>query len=190
MAAEVRQQPAATCHAAPVAQRKRPRASWPRFLLRAVLALSLVLATGAYLATRFRLGYDDQAHQCLPPHRWFLIDRHDRMVRRGSLIAFVALGSQMGPYFRDGQVIVKRAAGVPGDRVVVGPDSVRINGVEVGEGLALARTLKRPAAAFVRADIVPPGKLWMVGATADSFDSRYWGFLPTSRVIGRAYVLW
>mgnify|MGYP001098272042 CR=1 FL=1 len=39
-------------------------------------------------------------------------------------------------------------------------------------------------------DIVPPGHLWMMGATADSFDSRYWGFLPERQVIGRAYVLW
>ncbi len=30
----------------------------------------------------------------------------------------------------------------------------------------------------------------MMGATADSFDSRYWGFLPEARVIGRAYALW
>jgi len=190
MAADVGQQAGATCDAAPATQRKRPVVSWRRFLLRAGLALSLTLATGAYLATRFRLGYDDQAHQCLPPHRWFLIDRHDRTLRRGSLIAFAALGSQMGAYFRDGQVIVKRAAGVPGDRVAVGLDSVQINGVEVGKRLALARTLKRPAADFVRADIVPPGHLWVMGATTDSFDSRYWGFLPAARVIGRAYVLW
>ena len=43
---------------------------------------------------------------------------------------------------------------------------------------------------FRRDDVVPPGHLWMMGATADSFDSRYWGFLPEQRVIGRAYALW
>jgi len=175
---------------AQAARRGQPTHLDWRFLVQAGLALSLVLSMGAYLATRFRLGYDDQAHQCLPPHRWFLIDRHDRLVRRGSLIAFAALDSQMGPYFRDGQVIVKRAAGVPGDRVAVGLDSVQINGVEVGRGLALAPTLKRPPSDFLRADVVPPGHLWVMGATADSFDSRYWGFLPTARVIGRAYVVW
>jgi conjugal transfer pilin signal peptidase TrbI len=190
MAADVGQQAGATCDAAPATQRKRPVVSWRRFLLRAGLALSLTLATGAYLATRFRLGYDDQAHQCLPPHRWFLIDRHDRTLRRGSLNAFAALGSQMRPWFRDGQVIVKRAVGVPGDRVVVDLDSVQINGVEVGKGLALARTLKRPPSDFMRADVLPPSHLWLMGATADSFDSRYWGILPAARVIGRAYVLW
>jgi conjugal transfer pilin signal peptidase TrbI len=167
----------------------RPRrVPWPRFLLRAGLALCLVLGTGAYLAGRFHIGYDDQDRQCLPPHRWFLIDRHDRDITQGETIAFAALG--LGPYFRAGQIIIKRAAGVPGDRIQVDPESVRINGAKVGEGLALAGTLERPPEDFRRDDIVPPGHLWVMGATADSFDSRYWGFLPGGQVIGRAYALW
>ena len=161
---------------------------WPRFLLRAGLALFLALGAGAYLAERFRIGYDDQDHQCLPPSRWFLIDRHDRDVTQGGMVAVAALG--LAPYFHDGQTVIKRAAGVPGDRVEVGLDAVRINGATVGEGLALARTLNRPPTDFLRNDVVPPGHLWMMGATADSFDSRYWGFLPEDQVIGRAYALW
>ena len=166
----------------------RRRVPWPRFLLRAGLALPLVLGTGAYLAGRFHIGYDDQDRQCLPPHRWFLIDRHDRDITQGETIAFAALG--LGPYFRDGQIIIKRAAGVPGDRIQVDPESVKINGAKVGEGLALAGALKRPLDDFRRDDIVLPGHLWMMGATADSFDSRYWGFLHEQQVIGRAYALW
>ena len=164
------------------------RAPWPRFLLRAGFALLVVLGAGVYLSDRFHVGYDDQDRQCLPPHRWFLIDRHDRDINQGAIIAFAALGLE--PYFRDGQIIIKRAAGIAGDRVQVNPETVRVNGVEVGDGLALAGTLKRPAADFLRDDSVPPGHLWVMGATADSFDSRYWGFLPDGRVIGRAYALW
>jgi conjugal transfer pilin signal peptidase TrbI len=161
---------------------------WRAFLLRAGLVLLLLLGAGAYLTDRFHIGYDDQEHQCLPSHRWFLIDRHDRAVTRGAVVAFAARG--LGPYFHEGQIIVKRAAGVPGDRIQVSPESVRINGAEVGEGLALAGTLKRPPGDFLRDDRVPPGHLWMMGATTDSFDSRYWGFLPERQVIGRAYALW
>ena len=97
---------------------------------------------------------------------------------------------RLRPYFQDGQVIIKRTAGVPGDRIQVDPETVRINGAKVGEGLALAGTLERPAEDFLRDDIIPPHQLWVMGATADSFDSRYWGFLPEQRVIGRAYALW
>jgi conjugal transfer pilin signal peptidase TrbI len=163
-------------------------APWSGFFVRAGLALLVVLAAGAYLTERFRIGYDDQDHQCLPPHRWFLIDRHDRDPTRGKLIAFAARDLQ--PYFRDGQTIIKRVAGLPGDHAKVGPETVWINGEVVAEGLALAGTLERPAADFFRDEQVPPGHLWMMAATPDSFDSRYWGFLPEHQVIGRAYVLW
>jgi conjugal transfer pilin signal peptidase TrbI len=171
-----------------VSETERRPSSWPRFLFRATTALLVALGAGAYLTERFHIGYDDQDLQCLPPHRWFLIDRHDRDITQGETIAFAALG--LRPYFRDGQTIIKRAAGVPGDRVQVDHDTVRINGATVGEGLALAGTLKRPSTDFLRDDIVPSGYLWVMGATADSFDSRYWGFLPQTRVIGRAYALW
>jgi conjugal transfer pilin signal peptidase TrbI len=164
------------------------RMPWPGFLLRAGLTLLLVLGSGAYLAERFRIGYDEQDRQCLPPYRWFLIDRHDRNIAQGEIIAFAARG--LGPYFRDGQIIIKRAAGMEGDRVQVSHETVRINGAEVGAGLALAGTLKRPPSDLLRDERVPPGHLWRMGATADSFDSRYWGFLPERQVIGRAYALW
>ena len=167
---------------------ERLRTLWPRFLLRAGLTLLAVLGTGAYLAERFHIGYDDQNRQCLPPHRWFLIDRHDRDITQGEIVAFAA--RRLGPYFHDGQTVIKRSAGVPGDRIQVDRETVRINGATVGEGLALARTLKRAPDDFLRDDVVPPGHLWMMGATADSFDSRYWGFLPEQQVIGRAYALW
>ncbi len=172
----------------PASERRRSRVPWPRFWFRATFALILVLGAGVYLTERFHIGYDDQNHQCLPPYRWFLIDRHDRDITQGEIIAFAALG--LRPYFRDGQIIIKRAAGVPGDRVQVSPDTVRVNGARVGEGIALANTLKRLPEDFLRDDTVPPGHLWVMGATADSFDSRYWGFLPEARVIGRAYALW
>jgi conjugal transfer pilin signal peptidase TrbI len=90
--------------------------------------------------------------------------------------------------WRDGRF--KRVAGVPGTASKLTQKSVRINGATVGEGLALARTLHRSPEDFLRDDIVPPGHLWVMGATADSFDSRYWGFLPDQQVIGRAYALW
>jgi conjugal transfer pilin signal peptidase TrbI len=153
--------------------RRRP---WPRFLLRAGLALLLVLGTGAYLTERFRIGYDDQDRQCLPPHRWFLIDRHDRAITQGAVFAFAARG--LGPYFRDGQTIIKRAAGVPGDRIEVGPETVRSTGPGWGRGSRSPAPSDARRTDFLRRDIVPPGHLWVMGATADSFDSRYWGFLP------------
>ena len=163
------------------------REPWPRFLARASAVLILVLSAGAYLAGRFRIGVDDQVPSCLP-YQWWLIDTHDRAVVQGETYAFAALG--MGPFFQDGQTVIKIAAGLPGDRVSVTRAATRVNGRVVGEGLALCGTLQREPEDFTREAIVPAGSLWMMGGTIQSFDSRYWGFLPQERLIGRVYALW
>ena len=64
-----------------------------------------------------------------------------------------------------------------------------MNGVPVGEGLALASTLGQAPQAFVRDETVPAEAVWMMGGTPDSFDSRYWGALPMAQIRGRAYGL-
>jgi conjugal transfer pilin signal peptidase TrbI len=126
-------------------------------------------------------------HRCLPPYRVFLVDRHARDVARGGLVAFHARG--LAPYFADGTVVIKALAGLPGDRVEVTAERVWVNGVVRAEGLALARTLGKRPEDFVRAETVPPGHLWVLGASPDSFDARYWGMLPEAQVVGRAYAL-
>lgn len=56
--------------------------------------------------------------------------------------------------------LIKRIAAVPGDTV-----SVACAGAEIG-------------------DIVPPGKLIMLGDGERSADSRHWGYAPADRVLG------
>lgn len=63
--------------------------------------------------------------------------------------------------------------------------------------LALARAtdpealtaMMRDPATLVRHERVPVKHFWIMGETSDSFDSRYWGFLPQSQVVGKAYAL-
>jgi conjugal transfer pilin signal peptidase TrbI len=164
------------------------RRAWGPWLVRAALALGVLAALGLYLGSRFRIGIDAQVHQCLPPYRIWLIDRHDRRPARGATFAFVA-GVSMQPYFAPGQIVIKRVAGIPGDRVTVTPARTTVNGVEVGVGLALAAQLARPVSAFVRETTVDAASVWMMGGTPDSFDSRYWGPLPGVQLRGRAYAL-
>ena len=165
------------------------RAPWERFALHALLVLTLILAGGTYVCNRYRIGVDDQLAQCLPPYRWYLIDTVDRRIERGRLVAFAATEA-MAPYFQPSQTIIKRVVGLPGDHVSVTRDETTVNGVATGNGdPALAKTLGRLPADFMREEAVPDGHLWVMGATRDSFDSRYWGPLPVGQIRGRAHAL-
>lgn len=160
-----------------------------RLPLRAYGYLGAVLVCMLYLGMRFSVGIDDQVHRCLPPYRVWLIDHHDRMLQRGMVYSFFA-ADQMAPGFHLGQKVIKRFVGLAGDRVTVSADTVRVNGLPVGGGPQLARRLGQPPERFIRELVLPPGTVWAMGDTDDSFDSRYWGALPVGLVRGRAYALW
>ena len=110
--------------------------------------------------------------------------------------------------------IVKRVIGVPGDTLQMVHDTVYRNGKALDEpyalhlaatpipddpaltakmrGLQLPRYIGKNPATYrptVHAwgpIVVPPASYWVMGDNRDeSYDSRYWGFLPRSHVEGR-----
>jgi conjugal transfer pilin signal peptidase TrbI len=163
----------------------RPRLS--QFLLKSVPILLLVLAVERYIGQRFLIGGDDQVDRCLPDKLVYLIDTHNKDIWRGDLIAFRA--ERMAPFFKDGQIIVKIAAGVTGDTIHVDPQLTMINGERIIDGLPLAEKLQKSATRFNRHETIPPAAYWVTGQTDKSFDSRYWGYVYDHQVIGRAYAL-
>ncbi len=165
----------------------RRRSLWWRW--GAVWLLAVLLTAVLYGSARYRLGIDTQERVSLAPYRVFLVDiwQGPEDIVQGDLVAFRAQG--LAPWFRDGQLLIKHAAGVPGDWVTVDPLHTRINGMRLADGLALAATLKQDPTAFLRHERVPVEHFWMLGETPDSFDSRYWGFLPQTQVVGKAYAL-
>lgn len=100
---------------------------------------------------------------------------------RGDVIVFRAPTN-------NGDLIVKRIVGVPGDLV-----DTRLGRVRIGE-----RTLPEPYVASqattgaIPAQIIPPDSYFVLGDNRNSsYDSRHWGALPRHLVIGKArMVLW
>ncbi|MFZ2449249.1 MAG: signal peptidase I [Methylovulum miyakonense] len=168
-------------------RKNKPKASPVRFLLRAMPILIGVLAIEYTIGQRFLIGGDDQVDRCLPGKSIYIIDTANKDIWRGDLIAFRA--ERMAPYFKDGQVVVKIAAGVTGDHVKVDSLQTTINGSVIIEGLPLIGKLKQSSSTFKRDETIPPASYWVTGKTPNSFDSRYWGVVYDHQVIGRAYAV-
>ena len=96
-------------------------------------------------------------------------------VRRGDVLAFRHAGSE---------AYLKRIIGLPGERVAVNHGIVLIDGRPLTEPYVRYRD-DRSAPAVV----VPPGSYFVLGDNrSNSDDSRDWGFVPASAIIGKAWL--
>lgn len=131
-----------------------------------------------------------------------------RRIRRGDIVVF---HYPVTP----AQHFVKRVIGVPGDRVRLVNKQVFVNGTPLKEAYA---HFSRPANDVFRDDfpqldvapgetpewwltlrklvedgqlIVPEGYYFVMGDNRDdSYDSRYWGFVPRENIIGRPLLIY
>jgi signal peptidase I len=106
---------------------------------------------------------------------------------RGDIIVF--------PFPRDpSRDFIKRVVGLPGDRIEVRNHHAYINGEPLKE--PYIKLDERAAAHPSRyshwgPEVVPPGKLFVMGDNRDnSADSRDWGFLDSTQVKGRAFIIY
>jgi conjugal transfer pilin signal peptidase TrbI len=165
-----------------------------RFAIKAfagvLLAIGVTQVATDVFGSRWTIFLDKQKESivCLP---WmgYLTDRkaNGSAINRGDLVSVSARGIPH-PKFKDGAVMGKIVAGLPGDIIDVRNEAVWINGVYWGEIDLLAK-LKKEKGAFDRHEIVPPGHYFVMGSGSRSYDSRYWGFVEDNQIIGRSVAL-
>ena len=82
--------------------------------------------------------------------------------------------------------LMKQVLGLPGDVIeYVGKFSV--NGLEVPNSELLALGFSEFVSSETRRFVVPNGKVWLMSSySRRSFDGRYFGFVATSDILGRA----
>lgn len=80
------------------------------------------------------------------------------------------------------EIFIKRIIGLPGDRVAIDGGRVSVNGTPLVEPY-----VRYPDRRSFPAVTVPPGTLYVLGDNrADSDDSRFWGFVRQTDVLGKA----
>jgi len=85
----------------------------------------------------------------------------------------------------EGQDLIKRVIGLPGETVKIGDGSVTINGQELQEPYIAQDPL------YFGEWTVPEGYLYVLGDNRnDSRDSHQWGLLPVENVIGKSVLIY
>ena len=98
-------------------------------------------------------------------------------IERGTIVVFEYPFTYPG---RPRRELVGRVVGLPGDRLELGPDGVRVNGRLLAE--PYAKNLDR----MVEAQVAVPGNAYFVlgDDRNNQRDSRWWGPLPVGQVLG------
>jgi signal peptidase I len=104
---------------------------------------------------------------------------------RGDVVIFRP--PESWPSSSDGTPYIKRVIGLPGETITIGPNGLTINGTAISE----------PYEFRDEGSVVEESATWTLGADeilvfgdhrSNSSDSRAFGPIPTSSVIGRAVV--
>lgn len=153
---------------------------WAVFAWTVVL---LVIGSQAVMAlSEVSIGINPTASQ---PHRVFIV-LHGRPFGRGDLVAFGFSGSR---YYPPGTVFVKEVRGLPGDRLAIRADrTVRLNDAAID--LVRATDSKgRAVEPFLFEGVVPEDAYFLYSPAPNSYDSRYYGLIAKSQIIGRVLPL-
>lgn len=107
--------------------------------------------------------------------------------KRGDVIVFKAPPDNEKDF-------IKRVIGLPGDTIELKDGSVYLNGKRFDESAYLASDVKTYGGAFLRQDTeytVPQGNIFVMGDNRPySSDSREWGLLKISDVIGTSFFVY
>ena len=147
-----------------------------------VFCVFFVLAAARILGVRISLNMSGSL-----PHRVFLTVRGEEISCGPQSIGLFRLNVQ-NPYWDYGTLFAKRFVGCPGDRLSARGGEFCVN----GKSVAVASGEDSGGAAvesFSFEGAIPAGNYFVLGDGQRSYDSRYWGFVRKSWIVGRGWPL-
>lgn len=145
------------------------------------------LAVAAFI-TRFTISIPNVQSQCLETSM-FIVDKRDKAIKPGDLVAFTF--DKDDPHFEKGMSFIKIVAAKGGDSVSISQDELTVNGQKIGiAGMRhVVNFLELNPSDYEHDVVVADNELFVVGETIYSYDSRYWGAIDTSTILGKAYAI-
>lgn len=173
--------------------KETPQAFRRRFIVQvggfALLGLLIVLAlrlSGIQLALSGSLIGEPS---CLPYTFYMIRMRAPETLERGQLVVARMPDTGLGVGPEPGRKLVKIVSGLAGDHVRVKGTELYINQMH-RDRLWLAKSLPgQQPGDFDRDQVLNDSEVFLLGSTKESYDSRYWGPLPKSEIVGAAYPL-
>ena len=153
------------------------------WVLTVVVVLTVAFATRAYAVESFSIPSGSMSPTLQIGDR-ITVDKMHSTINRGDIVVFQRVPADAQKQDAD---LVKRVVGLPGETISSNGNTILINGVPLAEPWLPA--LVGPcaqASANIPATTVAPDHYFVMGdCRGDSFDSRYWGTVPASSVIGK-----
>ena len=152
-----------------------------------------VLFAGLYFPTtafidRFTISLPTTDSQCLKA-TLYLIDKKDKNIKQGDLVAFKF--NKEDSIFEKGRNFIKITGALPGDTVQYTPYEIKVNDsqLDIINMLHVINFLNLEQKDFYKKYEIEKDELFVVGETMYSYDSRFWGTVNKSDVIGKAYAI-
>lgn len=182
--------------------KRQGKQSWWLFGAKAIVVSAMSAGLVLYASDRYTIGRDLQEVRSIVDSNLFLVDHYADEWTRGDYIAFLSHG--LDPYFEDGTRMAKKVVGMPGDQLVINPSDsaqesesaeerldrgVWINGRRVADDFMHQSDLGLSNSTLARDGTIPDDHYFVIGTTRESYDSRYWGYVEKSQVIGTVTLL-
>lgn len=133
------------------------------------------------------ISWDPHEENCLPELHLALLIYNKPNIREIDIGDYVFWKPAGALSYVSEDFVLKKVAGIPGDRLMIKGENVYINGKLIAAGLENAVLYAKMKKDFERDELIPPNSVFVIGTASLSNDSRYWGYISEESIAGKGY---